>query len=248
MIFLKSKDEIQIMRKVGGIVAEVLTRLAEEMKPGMTTDDLDQLAEQWIREKGAVPTFIGYQGYPKSLCVSINEEVVHGIPGNRVIKDGDVVSIDCGVTYEGFVGDHARTFCVGQVDADRKALVQKTEQSLHAGISAFQVGNRIGDIGAAVEAVAKTKGYGVVKDFVGHGVGRRMHEEPQVPNFGQPGTGPRLKPGLVLAIEPMFNLGTEKVKVLEDQWTVVTVDGQHSAHFEHTIALTEEGPQILTLP
>ncbi len=247
MIILKSKDEIQIMREGGRLVAEVLQRLEEALKPGLTTNDLDKLAEKWIRAAGGIPTFIGYQGYPKSLCVSVNEEVVHGIPGTRVIEDGDLVSIDCGITWKGFVADHAKTFCVGNVDAARRALVATTALGLEKGIAAFYEGQRVGDIGAAVEAVAKEHGYGLVKDFVGHGVGRRMHEEPQVPNFGEPGTGPRLKAGLVLAIEPMFNMGTGQVRVLKDGWTVVTQDGSYSAHFEHTVALTENGTEILTV-
>lgn len=246
MIFLKSKDEIQIMREAGKLVASVLLAMEEVLQPGITTRELDTLAEKLIRDGGAVPTFIDYQGYKDSLCVSVNEEVVHGIPGGRVIEDGDIVSIDCGVTWKGFVADHAKTFCVGTVDAERTKLVEQAERGLMAGIEAFQEGNRIGDIGAAVEAVANENGYGVVKDFVGHGVGRRMHEEPQVPNFGNAGTGPRLKQGLVLAIEPMFNLGTGQVKILDDGWTVITQDGKHSAHFEHSIALTENGPEILT--
>ncbi len=247
MIILKSKQEIEIMRAGGAIAAEILLQLEEVLKPGISTRELDQLAEQWIRAKGAAPTFIGYNGYKHSLCVSVNAEVVHGIPGNKIIQDGDLVSIDCGVTWQGFVADHAKTFCVGKVDAARQQLVANAELSLHLGIAALREGNRVGDIGAAVEQVALEHGYGVVKDFVGHGVGRRMHEEPQVPNFGKPGTGSRLKPGMVLAIEPMFNLGTGDVKVLADGWTVVTKDGKHSAHFEHTIALTENGPEILTV-
>lgn len=248
VIILKSKDEIAIMREAGKIAANLLLRLEEILKPGLTTLSLNQIAETWIREQGALPTFVGYQGYRHALCISINEQVVHGIPGDRRIVDGDLVSIDCGVTWKGFVADHAKTFCVGQVDKTRQELVQKTEFALHKGIEEFIVGNRVGDIGAAVEAVANQKKYGVVKDFVGHGVGRRMHEEPQVPNFGPSGTGPRLKSGLVLAIEPMFNLGTGEVQVLKDGWTVITKDGKPSAHFEHTIALTDNGPEVLTRP
>lgn len=235
------------MREAGAIVAEILVRLEDALQIGTTTLALDQLAEKWIRAAGATPTFIGYNGYKHSLCVSVNAEVVHGIPREKIIRDGDLVSIDCGVTWKGFVADHAKTFCVGKVDAVRQQLVANAELSLHQGIAAMIEGNRVGDIGAAVEAVAIEHGYGVVKDFVGHGVGRRMHEEPQVPNFGKPATGPRLKPGMVLAIEPMFNLGTGDVKVLADGWTVVTKDGKPSAHFEHTIALTENGPEILTV-
>lgn len=246
MIILKTKNEIQLMREAGAIVAEILMHLEEHLKPGVTTLELDRLAEKMIVKSGATPTFIGYNGYKHSLCVSINQEVVHGIPSKKIVMDGDLVSIDCGVTWKGFVADHAKTFCVGQVDSKRKALVHNTELSLLKGIENFIDGQRVGDIGHAVESVALVHGYGVVKDFVGHGVGRRMHEEPQVPNFGKPGTGARLKPGLVLAIEPMFNLGTSQVRVLSDGWTVETQDGAHSAHFEHTIALTDNGPEILT--
>lgn len=248
MIFLKSKEEIEIMRQGGAIVAEVLFKLEEALGPGISTEDLDRLAEEYIRSKGAVPTFIGYQGYPKTLCTSINEEVVHGIPNkSRILKNGDVIGIDCGVTYKGFVADHAKTFCVGEVSPENSELVQTAEEALYKGIEQIKTGNRIGDIGACVQSVADQKGYGIVKDFVGHGVGRKMHEEPQVPNFGTPGTGPRIKVGMVLAIEPMFNLGTGEVKVLKDGWTVVTKDKKCSAHFEHTIALTDQGYSILTL-
>lgn len=246
MIFLKSKDEIQIMREGGAIVAELLLRIEEMIKPGVTTGDLDRMAEEFIRSRGAVPTFIAYQGYPKTLCTSINEEVVHGIPGKKILKEGDIIGVDCGVTWKAFVADHAKTFCVGQVSEEKRKLISVTQEALKAGIAAFQLGNRVGDISAAVQEVADRHVYGIVKDFVGHGVGRRMHEEPQVPNFGQKKTGPRLKLGMVLAIEPMLNLGTGEVKVLDDGWTVVTKDGRHSAHFEHTIALTEAGAEILT--
>jgi methionyl aminopeptidase len=235
------------MRQAGAIAAEVLLKLVDVIKPGASTEDLDRIAEEFIRYKGAIPTFIGYQGYPKTLCTSINEEVVHGIPSpKQVLKEGDVIGIDVGVTYKGFVGDHAKTFAVGQVSPDKAKLITVTEEALEAGIQALTLGNRVGDISAAVQKVANRHGYGIVKDFVGHGIGRKMHEEPQVPNFGEPGTGPRLKTGMVLAIEPMFNLGTGEVKVLKDGWTVVTQDGKCSAHFEHTIALTPSGSLVLT--
>ncbi len=247
MIFLKSKEEIEIMRQAGRIVAEVLLKLEEWVRPGITTAELDKVAEQHIRKAGAVPTFIGYQNYPKSLCTSVNEEVVHGIPGARVLGEGDIIGIDCGVTFKGYVADHAKTFAVGKINADKQKLIDVTRSSLDVGIAEFSEGKRIGDIGYAVSKIADTHKYGVVRDFVGHGVGRKMHEEPQVPNFGTQGTGPRIKVGMVIAIEPMFNLGTHEVKVLKDGWTVVTKDGRESAHFEHTIALTENGPQILTI-
>ena len=235
------------MRQAGAIVAEVLCYLEEQICPGVSTEDLDKLAEELIRKKGAKPTFIGYQGYPKSLCTSINEEVVHGIPSrDRILKSGDVIGVDCGVTFQGFVGDHAKTFCVGDVSDANQQLVKLTEQALFAGIEKIQSGNRVGDVSAAVQSIADQNGYGIVKDFVGHGIGRKMHEEPQVPNFGKSATGARLKPGLVLAIEPMFNLGTGEVKVLPDGWTVITKDKKCSAHFEHTVALTESGYVILT--
>lgn len=247
MIVLKSNEEIEIMRRAGAVAAEVLLKLEENIKPGVSTLDLDRIAEEFIRSRGATPTFIGYQGYPKTLCTSINEEVVHGIPSSkRILQAGDVIGVDCGVTLQGFVGDHAKTFSVGEVSAEKAKLLQVTEEALFSGIAQIHMGQRIGDISAAVESVARRHGYGVVKDFVGHGIGRKMHEEPQVPNFGVAGTGPRMKAGLVLAIEPMFNLGTGEVKVLGDGWTVVTQDKRCSAHFEHTIALTPTGSVILT--
>lgn len=246
VIFLKSKDEIEIMRRGGAIVAEVLHCLEELIKPGITTGELDKIAEDMIRSQGAAPTFVGYQGYTKTLCTSVNDQVVHGIPGKQILKEGDIIGVDCGVTWQGFVADHAKTFCVGKVSEEKQKLVEVTRQGLQAGIDAFQAGHRVGDISTAVQKVGETHGYGIVKDFVGHGVGRRMHEEPQVPNFGEARTGIRLKPGLVLAIEPMFNLGTGEVLVLEDGWTVVTKDHRASAHFEHSVALTEEGTVILT--
>lgn len=246
MIFLKSKDEIQIMRRAGAIVAEVLLKLEEMVKPGVTTLELDRVAEEYIRKKGGVPTFIGYQGYPKTLCTSVNEAVVHGIPCDKVLNEGDIVGIDCGVTLEGYVADHAKTFAVGKISDEKVELLIRTKDALQIGLEKIQLGNRIGDIGHAIQSLAEKHNYGVVRDFVGHGVGQKMHEEPQVPNFGTPGTGPRIKEGMVIAIEPMFNLGTYKVKVLQDGWTVVTRDEKPSAHFEHTIALTEEGPKVLT--
>lgn len=249
MIFLKSKDEVEIMRRAGAIAAEVLLKLEDHVRPGVTTEDLDRLASEHIRGSGAIPTFVGYQGYPKTLCTSINEEVVHGIPSpKRVLKEGDVIGIDCGVTFQGFVGDHAKTFCVGAVSEDKINLVTVTAQALEDGVRQVLPGNRVGDVSFAIQSVADRCGYGIVKDFVGHGIGRKMHEEPQVPNFGTAGTGPRLKVGMVLAIEPMFNLGTGEVKVLGDGWTVVTKDRMVSAHFEHTVALTGEGPVVLTRP
>lgn len=246
MIFLKSPEEIDIMRRAGRIVAEVLLKLKEMVRPGITTSELDAAAKEHIRKAGAIPTFVGYQGYPKTLCTSVNEEVVHGIPGDKWLREGDVIGIDCGVTWQGFVGDSAVTVPVGKISPENERLIATTRAALDAGIAAFKEGNRIGDISWAVQRVAEKAGFGVVKDFVGHGVGRKMHEEPQVPNIGKPGTGPRIKTGMVLAIEPMFNLGTGEVEVLKDAWTVVTKDRKVSAHFEHTIALTAMGSEILT--
>lgn len=247
MIVLKSHHDIQKMRVAGRIVAEVLLKLREKLAPGVTTNELDRLAEEHIRKSGGVPTFIGYQGYPKTLCTSVNAEVVHGIPGPYVLREGDIIGIDCGVTHSGFVADAAETMSVGVISEADVKLIETTRQAMHEGIKAFAEGNRVGDISWAIQQMAEQHGYGVVKDFVGHGVGQKMHEEPQVPNFGRPATGPRLKTGMVLAIEPMFNLGAGDVKVLSDGWTVVTKDGRSSAHFEHTIALTENGTEILTV-
>ena len=235
------------MRVAGRIVAEVLLNLREKLAPGVTTNELDRLAEEHIRKSGGIPTFIGYQGYPKTLCTSVNAEVVHGIPGSYVLREGDIIGIDCGVTHSGFVADAAETMSVGVISEADVKLIETTRQAMHEGIKAFAEGNRVGDISWAIQQMAEQHGYGVVKDFVGHGVGQKMHEEPQVPNFGRPATGPRLKTGMVLAIEPMFNLGAGDVKVLSDGWTVVTKDGRSSAHFEHTIALTENGTEILTV-
>lgn len=246
MIILKSPEEIEKMAKANQIVAQVLLKLKEVVAPGMTTNDLDKMAEKIIRKAGGIPTFIGYRGFPKSLCTSINEEVVHGIPSNRTLLEGDIVGIDCGVTYEGFVGDSAVTVPVGKISPEAEKLLQVTKESLDKGIEMVVEGNRIGDIGYAVQSYAESHGYSVVRDFVGHGIGRRMHEEPQVPNFGKKGTGPRIKVGMVLAIEPMVNKGTWEVQVLEDKWTVVTKDRQLSAHFEHSIACTDKGPRVLS--
>jgi len=246
MIILKSMAEIEVMADANKIVGEVLQLLREQVKAGMTTDDLDQIANEAIKKRGGIPTFIGYRGYPKSLCTSVNEEVVHAIPGSRVLNEGDIIGIDCGVTYKGFVGDSAITVGVGEISAAAQQLIRVTEESLYLGIEKIVEGNRIGDIGAAVQAHAEKFGYSIVTDFVGHGIGRQMHEEPQVPNYGKPGTGPRIKVGMVLAVEPMVNQGTAAVEVLGDDWTVVTKDRKLSAHFEHSIACTSQGPRILS--
>jgi len=246
MIIRKSKSEIEKMRSAGAIVADVLKRLSAIVEPGITTADLDREAERMIVAVGAYPTFKGYHGYPSSICASINDEVVHGIPSKRKLRDGDIVGIDCGATYLGYVGDAAVTVPVGKISDAVKRLLEATERSLYQAIEKCRVGNRLGDVCNAVQSYVEPLGFTVVKNYCGHGVGRAMHEEPQVPNYGRPGTGPILREGLVIAIEPMINLGQEDVKVLSDGWTVITMDGQPSAHFEHTVAITEDGPQILT--
>ncbi|MEW6412205.1 MAG: type I methionyl aminopeptidase [Candidatus Zixiibacteriota bacterium] len=247
MIKLKTPEEIEIMRRAGRIVAETLEMVGENLKPGMTTGKLNEMIEEYIRSKDAIPAFLNYQGFPASACVSIDEEVVHGIPGKRVIREGEIVSVDVGSIFEGFYGDAARTFAVGEVSEQKLHLMETTEKCLRAGIDKARNGNKLGQISAAVQQVAENEGYGVVRQLVGHGIGRKMHEEPQVPNYGSAQEGPVLKTGMVLAIEPMINMGTYEVKTLPDGWTFVTLDGQPSAHFEHTVAITEDGPDILTL-
>lgn len=243
---LKTRSEINAMRRAGRIAGETLKELRTRVEPGIRTRDLDRIAEKFIRSQGATPTFIGYRGYPATLCVSINDEVVHGIPGDRKIEAGDLVSIDVAATVDGFVGDTAISLVVGPAAKNTTKLVDVTERSLDAAIELMRPGKRLGDIGAAVQQVAEAAGFGVVRDFVGHGIGHQMHEEPPVPNYGTPGTGLRLEPGVVLAIEPMVTAGDYKVRVLDDGWTVVTRDGSLAAHFEHSIAVTEDGPLVLT--
>lgn len=243
---LKTKAELDLMWVAGQVAGKTLQEVAKAIQVGVTTKELDWIAEDFIRKNGGKPTFIGYRGYPASLCVSINNEVVHGIPGPRKLKPGDVVSIDVAATVDGFVGDTAITVIVPPATKEAEKLVRVTEEALFAGIDCMKPGMRLGDIGAAVQSRAESNGFGVVKDFVGHGIGRRMHEEPAVANYGIPGSGLRLEPGLVLAIEPMITMGDWQVKVLADGWTVVTLDGSLSAHFEHSIAVTEDGPRILT--
>lgn len=246
-IELKSPADLERMRRAGRLAGQVLAEVGRAVKPGVSTKDLDRLAEKFIRAAGGVPTFLGYLGYPASICASINDEVVHGIPNaKRILREGDVVGIDVGATLEGFVGDTAATFPVGRISAENETLLNTTREALERGIAATRVGNRLGDVSSAIQAVAEARGYGVVRDFVGHGIGRNMHEEPSVPNYGTPGTGIRLDVGLVIALEPMVNAGTWKVRKLDDGWTVVTEDGKPSAHFEHTVAVTEAGPEILT--
>lgn len=247
MITLKSPRELDLMRDANKIVAETHAFLAEKIVAGMTTADIDLLGDEFIRKQGATPSFKGYQGYPASVCVSINDEVVHGIPSKkRVINEGDLVSLDIGAYYEGFHGDAARSFGVGKISVETKNLIEVTRQSFFEGIEKAVLGNRLSDISHEVQKYAEGKGFSVVRDYVGHGIGRQMHEAPQIPNFGPAGRGPRLKKGMTLAIEPMINAGTFKVKTLQDGWTVVTNDGSLSAHYENTIAITEEGPEILS--
>jgi methionyl aminopeptidase len=248
MIIKKSRTEIAHMKLAGQIVWEVHQALKAAVAPGVTTAELDALAESLIRKAGGVPTFKGYHGYPASICASVNDEVVHGIPGPRVLREGDVVAIDLGVTFGGWVGDSAYTHPVGQVSADAQKLLSVTETALEKAIAQCYPGKRLGALGHAVQTYVESEGLSVVRDFVGHGIGQQMHEEPQIPNYGPATAGPILEPGMVLAIEPMVNLGTWKVKVLADDWTVVTLDGKASAHFEHTVAVTEDGPLILTKP
>lgn len=245
---LKTKDEIEILRRAGQVVARTLDMVGETIKAGMTTAELDRIIETFIRDNGAEPGFKGYHGFPNAACISIDSEVVHGIPGNRVISDGEIVSVDVGSIVDGFYGDSARTYAVGDISPEKVRLMEITKKSLQSGIDKAQKDNRLGQISAAVQAVAENDGgYGVVRQLVGHGIGREMHEDPQVPNFGSADSGPKLPVGLVIAIEPMINMGTHQVKTLPDGWTVVTADGQPSAHFEHMVAITEDGPDILTV-
>jgi methionyl aminopeptidase len=256
LITRKSRREIETMRRAGRIVAEVLALVESELRPGISTGDLDRLAERHIRSAGATPSFLGYLGsgrygrgpraFPASTCISIDHEVVHGIPGNRVIKDGQLVKVDVGAILDGWHGDGARTFTVGEVPTEASDLVEATRLGMMAGIAAAVPGHRVGDISGAVEDVAKSRGYGLVRQFVGHGIGTEMHQDPQIPNYRTGSRGHELLPGLCIAIEPMFTLGEGDVDVMPDGWTVATTDGSLAAHFEHTIAITENGPEILT--
>ena len=246
-ITIKSPQEIDSMRVAGAVVGAVIDLLKASVEPGMTTKDLDKIAYKEITRHGAKPTFMGYRGFPASICTSVNEEIVHGIPGKRVLKEGDIVKVDVGATLDGMIGDAAVSIAVGKVSPEATALMDATRISLEEGIRVAQPGGRVGDIGAAVQAYGEGRGYGVVREFVGHGVGRFLHEDPQVPNYGQAGMGPLLRVGMCIAIEPMFNLGDWHTKILDDEWTVITADGKLSAHFEHSIAITEDGPEILTV-
>lgn len=247
VIIIKSHREIEQLRKSNAIVGEVLRELRKMIAPGVTTEELDRRAEEIILSKGAIPAFKGYRNYPATLCVSINEEVVHGIPGSRKLKEGDIVSIDVGVNLSGYFGDAAITFPVGEIDRGARRLLETTEKALHIGIGMARVGNRLHDISHAIQQWVEANGFSVVREYVGHGIGRSLHEEPQIPNFGSPGQGPRLERGMVLALEPMVNEGTYEVKLLPDGWTVVTADGKRSAHFEHTITITDGQAEILSM-
>lgn len=247
MIILKNHDEISKMRKAGKIVGETLLLLEKEVKPGVTTANLDRIAEEFITKHGAKPSFKGLYGFPSSLCISVNEQVIHGIPGNYSLQEGDIVSIDCGACIEGFHGDAARTFPVGNVSEAAQKLIDITEQSFFEGIKYAKEGNRLSDISHGIQSYVEAAGFSVVRDFVGHGIGKEVHEDPNVPNFGKCGKGPKLLEGMVLAIEPMVNAGTYKVKTLRDRWTVVTADKSLSAHYENTVAILSDGPEILTL-
>lgn len=246
MIICKSATEIEKLRRSGRIVREILDAIRAEVKPGVSTLDLEKLAAERIKKHGATPAFRGYRGYPCCLCASVNQEIVHGIPSNRILREGDIVSLDTGVIVDGFYGDSALTVPVGEISGPLQRLLKVTEESLECAISQARVGNRLGDISAAVQRHAEKAGFSVVREFVGHGIGRALHEEPQVPNFGRAGHGPVLKEGMVLAIEPMVNAGGPEVRVLEDHWTAVTADGAFSAHFEHMVAVTSDGPDVLT--
>jgi methionyl aminopeptidase len=246
LIIIKSRSEIEKMRVACQVVAGALEGLRDKVKPGVTTLELDRYAEEYIRKQGALPAFKGYLGYPSSLCASVNEVVVHGIPSNRVLKEGEIIGLDLGALVGGFYGDAAITLPVGEVSRELKRLMEVTEACLERAIERAVPGNRVSDISNAVQTHAESAGYSVVREFVGHGIGRKLHEDPQVPNFGPVGQGPRLKAGMTLAIEPMINMGTSHTVVLEDGWTAVTLDRKPSAHFEHTVAVTDNGPEILT--
>ena len=246
MIKYKTPQEIEIMREAAQIVSRTLGLVAKHMKPGVTPKFLDQLAEDYIRSQNAIPGFLGLYGCPSTLLISVNEQVVHGLPTDRPFQDGDIVSVDCGSVYKGYYGDHAYTFEIGDVKPEVKKLLEVTKECLYLGIAQANIANRMEDIGWAIQQHAEKHGYGVVRDLVGHGLGKELHEEPQVPNYGRRGRGKKIQNGLTIAIEPMINMGTEKVKTLDDQWTIVTADGQPSAHFEHDIAVVDGEPVILS--
>jgi methionine aminopeptidase, type I len=248
MILIKTDNEIEYMRQAGKIVGDTLLKLEEVIRPGITTAELDRIAEEYIVKQGARPSFKGYCGFPASICASVNEEVVHGIPSNKlVLQEGDIISIDCGAMLNGFHGDAARTFPVGKISEEANRLIEVTKESFFKGVKNAVIGNRLTDISAEVQKYAESFGYSLVREYVGHGIGKDMHEDPEVPNFGRPGRGPKLCKGMVLAIEPMVNMGKYHVRVEPNNWTVVTEDGSLSAHYENTVAILENGPEILTL-
>lgn len=246
MISIRTQEEIDLLRVAGGIVGETHHYLENFLKPGITTKELDKLAYDFILSKDATPSFLNYEGFPATICASINEEVVHGIPGNRKLKNGDIITLDIGACYKGYHGDSAWTYAVGSITEDKKYLMEHTEKSLFEGLSAIKPGNRIGDIGYAVEQYANKHHLGVVRELVGHGVGTTVHEDPDVPNYGKPHTGPLLKEGMVIAVEPMLTLGARYIYILDNDWTIITADGKPSAHYEHTVVVTKDGYEILT--
>ena len=247
MIIIKNDKEIDLMRIAGRIVAETLLLVEKKVKPGITTAELDRIAEEFITKHGAIPSFKGLYGFPASLCISVNEQVVHGIPGGYVLKEGDIVSVDCGAHINGFHGDAARTFAVGNISEEANKLIKVTEESFFKGLEFAKVGNRLTDISHEIQRYVEASGFSVVRDFVGHGIGRSVHEDPEIPNFGRPGRGPKLVTGMTLAIEPMVNMGTYRVATLGDDWTVVSADKSLSAHYENTVVILPDGPEILTL-
>jgi methionyl aminopeptidase len=247
MIIIKTEKEIDLMRQAGKIVAETLLLVEKKVKPGVTTAELDRIAEEFITKHGAKPSFKGLYGFPASLCISVNDQVVHGIPGDYVLKEGDIISVDCGAEINGFHGDAARTFAVGEISEDARKLIKVTEESFFKGLEAAIAGNKLTDISHNIQKHIEANGFSVVRDFVGHGIGKAVHEDPEVPNFGRPGRGPKLVAGMALAIEPMVNMGTYRVKTAGDDWTVVTADKSLSAHYENTVVILPDGPEILTL-
>jgi len=246
MIIPKNSEEIELMRESALVVSKTLGMIAKEVKPGVTTLQLDKLAEDFIRSEGAIPGFLGLYDFPNSLCMSPNAQVVHGIPNDQPLQEGDIISIDCGAIKNGFYGDHAYTFPVGEVDKETAELLRVTKESLYKGIKEFKIGNRVGDVGYAIQKHAEDHGYGVVRELVGHGLGRTMHEDPEMPNYGKRGRGKKFVEGMVVAIEPMINMGTKSIKQLKDGWTILTRDGKPSAHFEHDVALIDGKPQLLS--
>ncbi len=247
MIQIKSKREIELMREAGRIVAETHEILKKYIEPGITTIELDKIAEEYIRKRGASPAFKGYGGFPASICTSINHEVVHGIPGSKRLQEGDIISIDIGTIKEKYYGDAARTYPVGNVDSEAQKLIDVTRESFYEGFKVMKEGFRLSDISNAIQTYVEAHGFSIVRDYTGHGIGREMHEAPQIPNYGPKGRGPKIQAGMVLAVEPMVNIGTYKVKVLQDGWTVVTLDGKYSAHYEHTVVITQDEPELLTV-